>query len=119
MTVKRIGVDLAKNVFQVHGIDEREKAVIRRRLKRSEFVALFAQLPKCLVGLEASGGAHHWARELQALGHDVLVMAPRLVGPHRKKETGPLRRSQIRRGPGARIIIRARAPHGGSQRGRI
>ena len=86
MTVKRIGVDLAKTVFQVHGVDEHEKAVIRRRLKRSEFVAFFAQLPACLVGMEASGGAHHWARELQALGHDVRLMAPRFVGPYRKND---------------------------------
>jgi len=86
MTVKRIGIDLAKNVFQVHGVDEHEKPVVRRRLKRSEFVEFFAQLPECLVGMEACGGSHHWARELQALGHDVRLMAPRFVAAYRKND---------------------------------
>jgi transposase len=86
MTLKRIGIDLAKNVFQVHGVDERGRTVIRRRLKRSELLSFFAQLPACLVGIEACGSAHHWARQLQALGHEVRLMAPRFVTPYRKND---------------------------------
>lgn len=86
MTVKRIGVDLAKNVFQVHGVDEHDRVRIRRRLKRSQLLTFFAQLPACRVGLEACGSAHHWARCLQALGHEVRLMPPRFVTPYRKND---------------------------------
>lgn len=86
MTVKRIGVDLAKNVFQVHGVDGRERVVFRKRLRRSQFLAFFAQQPPCLVGMEACGGAHHWARQLHQLGHDVRLMAARFVTPYRQND---------------------------------
>lgn len=86
MTVKRIGIDLAKSVFQVHGVDEHGRGVLRRRLKRSELLEFFAQQPACLLGMEACGSAHYWARELQDLGHTVRLMAPRFVTPYRKND---------------------------------
>lgn len=84
--VTRIGIDLAKQVFQVHGVDERGHTVLRRRLARSQVRAVLTQLPPCVVGLEACGSAHYWARELRALGHDVRLMAPQFVRPYRKND---------------------------------
>lgn len=84
MKITTVGIDLAKNVFQVHGIDQRGKSVINRRLKRKQVLAFFAQLPPCLVGMEACGGAHYWARKLQAQGHTVKLMAPQFVKPYVK-----------------------------------
>jgi transposase len=84
--VTRIGIDLAKQVFQVHGVDARGHTVLRRRLARSQVRAVLAQLPPCVVGLEACGSAHYWARELRALGHDVRLMAPQFVRPYRKND---------------------------------
>jgi transposase len=74
-----IGLDLAKNVFQVHGANAAGKKVLSRRLKRSEVVEFFAALPACRVGMEACGGAHEWARRIEALGHAVKLMAPQYV----------------------------------------
>ena len=68
MSVVSIGLDLAKSVFQVHGVDETGHTVLRRRLARGELVAFFAMQPACLVGMEACSSAHHWARELVQLG---------------------------------------------------
>ncbi len=84
--ITRIGIDLAKQVFQVHGVDERGHTVLRRRLARSQVRAVLTQLPPCVVGLEACGSAHYWARELRALGHDVRLMAPQFVRPYRKND---------------------------------
>jgi len=84
MNITRIGLDLAKNVLQVHGVDERGKALLRKRLKRGEVVAFFARLSPCLIGMEACGSAHHWARELATLGHTVRLMAPQFVKPYVK-----------------------------------
>jgi transposase len=67
-TVTTIGLDIAKSVFQIHGIDAKGKVVVRRQLKRARVVAFISKLPPCLVGIEACASAHHWARELQALG---------------------------------------------------
>jgi transposase len=78
--VTRIGIDLAKQVFQVHGVDERGHTVLRRRLARSQVRAVLTQLPPCVVGLEVCGSAHYGARELRALGHDVRLMAPQSIG---------------------------------------
>jgi len=66
MKVTTVGIDLAKNVFQVHGVDQRGKPVVEKRLERKQVLAFFAQLTPCLVGMEACGGAHYWARKLQA-----------------------------------------------------
>lgn len=79
MQVTTIGLDIAKSVFQVHGMDERGRVVLRKRLARAKVLAFFANLPPCRIGLEACGGAHHWARELQALGHDARLMPPQYV----------------------------------------
>jgi transposase len=75
----RSGWDVAKSVFQVHGVDDRGRVVLRRRLARGKVLAFFANLPRCRIGLEACGGAHHWARELRALGHDARLMPPQYV----------------------------------------
>ena len=79
-----IGLDLAKNVFQVHGVDERGKAALRKQLSRAQVQRFFAKLPPCLVGMEACGSAHYWARTLTELGHTVRMMAPAFVKPYLK-----------------------------------
>ena len=79
-----IGLDLAKNVFQVHGIDAEGEVVVRKQLRRSEMHRYFARLTPCLIGLEACGGAHYWSRELTRLGHTVQMMAPAFVKPYLK-----------------------------------
>lgn len=84
MNITTIGVDLAKTVFQVHGIDARGKAALRKQLKRTEFIKFFVNLPSCLVGMEACGSAHFWARKLLELGHTVKLMAPQFVKPYVK-----------------------------------
>lgn len=84
MQITTIGIDLAKNVFQVHGVSEHGKAVLRKQLRRDQMAAFFANLPPCLIGMEACGGAHHWARKLQTFGHTVRLMAPQFVKPYVK-----------------------------------
>src|SRR5580765_2312366 len=84
MKITRVGIDLAKTVFQVHGIDEKGKTVLRKQLKRAHVLEFFANLPRCVIGMEACGGAHYWARKLSALGHEVKLMAPQLVKPYVK-----------------------------------
>lgn len=84
MEITTVGLDLAKNVFQVHGVNERGKAVLRKQLRRAQVASFFANLSPCLVGMEACAGAHHWARKLQALGHTVRLMAPQFVKPYVK-----------------------------------
>jgi transposase len=82
--ITTIGMDLAKNVMQVHGVDERGKAVLKKQLKRDQVASFFANLPACRVGMEACGSAHHWARKLEKLGHMVKLMAPQFVKPYVK-----------------------------------
>jgi transposase len=84
MQITTIGIDLAKNVFQVHGANEHGKPVLRKQLKRDQVVVFFANLSPCLIGMEACGGAHHWARKLEALGHTVKLIAPQFVKPYVK-----------------------------------
>lgn len=84
MKVTTVGIDLAKNVFSVHGVDGQGKARLKRTVSRAKLMELMAQLPACLVGLEACSGAHHFARELLKLGHAVRIMASRFVAPYRK-----------------------------------
>jgi transposase len=84
MNTKRVGIDLAKQVFQVHGVDYQDKVVLRKQLRRNQMLSFFAALPPCLIGMEACGGAHYWARELQKLGHTVKLMAPQFVKPYVK-----------------------------------
>lgn len=84
MNITTIGVDLAKSVFQVHGIDKHGKAVIQKRLRRSKVLEFFVQLPPCLIGMEACSSAHYWARKLREQGHEVKLMAPQFVKPYVK-----------------------------------
>src|SRR6202167_6255356 len=83
-TITTIGLDIAKSVFQVHGVDAAGQMVIRRQLKRRYVAAFFQKLPPCLVGIEACASSHHWSRELQALGHTVRLMPPAYVKPYVK-----------------------------------
>ena len=84
MQVMTVGIDLAKNVFQVHGANERGKPILRKQLRRDQLTVFFSNMPPCLIGMEACGGAHHWARKLQALGHEVKLIAPQFVKPYAK-----------------------------------
>ena len=84
MQITTVGLDLAKNVFQVHGVNRQGKVELRKQLKRDQVVVFFANLPACLIGMEACSSAHHWARKLQALGHTVRLMAPQFVKPYVK-----------------------------------
>src|SRR5262245_9289363 len=85
MHVSTIGLDLAKNVFQVHGIDANEKVVVRKQQRRSQVIGFFEALPPCLVGMEACATAHHWARELRKLGHEVRLMPAKDVKAYVKR----------------------------------
>jgi transposase len=84
MKVKAVGIDLSKNVFQVHCVDEQGKVPLRKQLKRSQMASFFANLSPCLIGMEACSGAHHWARKVQSFGHSVRLIAPRFVKPDLK-----------------------------------
>jgi transposase len=79
MKIATVGIDLAKNLFQVHGVNEHGKAVLKKQLKRDKVAEFFVNLPPCLIGMEACGSAHHWARKLQSFGHTVRLMAPQFV----------------------------------------
>ena len=85
MDISTIGLDLAKSVFQVHGVDASGATVIRKTLRRSQVLPFFTKLPPCLVGMEACGTSHHWARELMKLGHEVRLMPPAYVKPYVKR----------------------------------
>lgn len=83
--VKVLGVDVAKNVFQIHGVDASGKEIFRRQLSRAKLKPFMAMQQKCLIGMEACGGAHHWAREFRAMGHEVKLIAPQYVKPYVKR----------------------------------
>src|SRR6201993_4632694 len=85
-SISTIGLDIAKSVFQVHGVDAAGQVVLRRQLKRRHVLAFFEKLPPCLVGIEAFASSHHWSRELQALGHTVRLMPPAYVKPYVKRQ---------------------------------
>jgi len=84
MNIKTLGIDLAKNVFQLHGVDKTGKVVLRKRLTRAKLTEFMVNLPACLVGMEACGSAYYWARKFQAMGHTVKLMAPQFVKPYIK-----------------------------------
>ena len=84
MKITTIGIDLAKTVFQVHGVDERGKVLLRKQLKRKDVAGFFANLEPCLIGMEACGSAHYWGRTLSGLGHTVRLIAPQFVKPYVK-----------------------------------
>jgi transposase len=83
-TITRIGVDLAKNVMQLHGVDSMGRVVVKKAITRQKFLQWFANLQPCLVAMEACSSSHYWARKLRALGHDVRLIAPQFVAPYRK-----------------------------------
>lgn len=85
MKITTIGLDLAKTVFTVHGVDEGGTVVVQRTLRRAQVLPFFAKLGRCVVGMEACGGAHDWARRLSALGHDVRLMPASYVEPYIKR----------------------------------
>jgi hypothetical protein len=85
-TISTIGLDIAKSVFQVHGVDAAGQVAVRRQLKRRYVLAFFQKLPSCLVGIEACASSHYWSRELQALGHTVRLMPPAYVRPYVKRQ---------------------------------
>jgi transposase len=84
--ISTVGIDIAKSVFQVHAIDVGGDVVVRRQLRRQQMLKFFARVPPCLIGIEACGTAHYWARELSALGHDARLMPPAYVKPYVKRQ---------------------------------
>ena len=85
-SVTTVGLDLAKHVFQVHGVDASGRVVVAKAILRNKLLEFFASLPPCLVGLEACGSAHYWARELMALGHEARIMPPAYVKPYIRRQ---------------------------------
>ena len=85
MEISTIGLDLAKSIFQVHAVDASGEIVVRKALRRAQVLPFFAKLPPCLIGMEACGTSHHWARELTKLGHEVRLMPPAYVKPYVKR----------------------------------
>ena len=96
-----IGLDIAKSVFQVHGVDAAGAVGVRRQIRRAQLLQFFAKQPACLVGIEACASAHHWARELSLLGHQVRLMPASYVKPYvkRQRSTQPMLRRSARRSP--------------------
>ena len=86
MKTTTVGIDLAKNVFQIHGVNEHGKAVLRKQLRRDQVAPYFANLPPCLIDMEACASAPHWVRKLASLGHTVRLMAPHFVKPDVKSK---------------------------------
>ena len=86
LDISTVGLDLAKNVFQVHGADGAGQAVLRKKLRRTQVLAFFGQLPRCVVAMEACGGAHFWGREIGKLGHEVRLIPPAYVKPFGKRQ---------------------------------
>src|SRR5262250_2424116 len=86
-----VGIDLAKSIFHLVGMDDRGTIILRKRLARGEVMPFMAKLPRVLVGMEACGGAHYWARQLRAQGHEVKLMAPQYVKPYVKTNKNDLR----------------------------
>lgn len=78
MNISVLGIDIAKNVFQLHGMDEQRKVVLKKKISRAKLVEFMAQLPSCLIGMEACGGSHYWSRKFSAMGHTVKLMSPNL-----------------------------------------
>jgi transposase len=92
-TITTIGLDIAKSVFQVHGVDVQGKVIIRRQLKRRYVLAFFQKLPPCLIGIEACASSHYWSRER----HTVRLMPPAYVKPYVKRTILPMRRQSAKR----------------------
>ena len=107
-SISTIGLDIAKSVFQVHGVDAAGQVVVRRQLRRRQVLAFFQRLPPCLVGIEACASSHHWSRELQALGHTVRLMPPAYVALRQAaQERRHRRRGDLRSGHETQHAVRA------------
>ena len=91
MDIRTLGIDLAKNVFQVHGVDGKGRTVVQRQFRRRQLLPFIAQLQPCLVAMEACGSAHYWAREIAQRGHQVRLMSPRFVQPYVKSNENDAR----------------------------
>jgi len=96
MKITTLGIDLAKNVFQIHGVDALGKVIVKKQLKRDQLAAYLVNLPPCLIGMEACGGAHHWARKLMGFGHTVRLMAPQFVKPYVKTNKNDAADAEVR-----------------------
>ena len=107
--ISRIGMDTSKHFFQLHGVNAAEKVVLRKKLRRKEMVAFFKALAPTVIGIEACGASHHWARLLRSFGHEVKLIAPQLVKPYvkRGKNDGGRRRSALRGDEPADDALRA------------
>jgi transposase len=120
--VTTIGLDIAKSVFQVHGVDAAGQVLIRRQLKRRAVLAFFQKLPVCLVGIEACASSHYWSRELQALGHSVRLMPPAYVKPYVKRQKNDMAGKHFRGVGGyqramiSTPVLESRLPVGSSAR---
>ena len=120
--ITTVGLDIAKSVFQVHGVDAAGKVIIRRQLKRRHVLPFFEKLPACVVGMEACATSHHWSREIGALGHTVRLMPPAYVKPTSSgsefagrigaavKAPAPAPADQILAAGGAAVLPRAATP---------
>jgi transposase len=97
MRITTIGLDLAKSIFQVHGVDADGAVVVRKTLRRGQVLSFFSKLEPCLVGIEACGTSHHWARSIARLGHEVRLMAAAYVKPYVKRPTPTMLRRSARR----------------------
>ena len=86
MKVTTLGIDLAKSIFRIHGVDDKGAVVLRKQLTRKQLLPFLARLQPCMVGMEACGGAHYWAREITKLGHAARLMSPHFVKPYRKSQ---------------------------------
>ena len=84
MNIKILGIDIAKRVFELHGVDEKDKVILKQRVSRGELLATIAHLPPCLIGMEACGGAHYWTRRFRDLGREVKLINPQFVKPYVK-----------------------------------
>jgi hypothetical protein len=109
-TITTVGFDIAKSVFQVHGVDAVGQVIVRRQLKRRQVIAFFQKLRPCLVGIEACASSHYWSRELQMLGHRVRLMPPAYVKPYVKRQNGGRSCPFVRRG-----IVRMKAKNTGTR----
>jgi hypothetical protein len=99
VAVQVIGLDTAKHVFQVHGADASGRAVLRKRLRRAQIPDFFGNLPKCVVGIEATQGAHYWSRVIGSFGHEVRLIAPQFVKPYLKGQKNDARDAAATRSP--------------------
>src|SRR5713101_3765577 len=119
MQVATIGLDLAKHVFQIHGIDAAEKVVVRRQLRRSQVMAFFEALAPCLIGIEACATAHYWARELTKLGHEVRLMPAKEVKAYVKRNKNDAADAEAICEAGRRPTMRFVRVKSGEQQGQL